>query len=389
MTLLNDVFAELPCPYAWLDYDALDHNIHAVQQQCGHKSIRIATKSVRSISVLRYIANRLPNCSGFMTFSAAETVYLLEQQFNHLLVGYPVYEEDAIRQIGHFIRDGKDVTLMVDHVDQLQLLEKIAQELNIVFPVCIDINVSTDYKVLYFGSQRSPITSMLRLKQFVRTLATFPRLHVVGMMAYDAQIAGINDRSDKTSVKYVLIRALKKQAVQKITTFREQAVAYVKQHYTLQFVNVGGTGSMHIWQQAPDATEITVGSAFYAPALFSHYDALSLAPAVGFTLRITRKFSPHVFVCHGGGYIASGAIDALKAPAFLEPQHYTFLPNEGAGEVQTPIQTTKNHAIGDHIFFRHAKAGELCERFHVLHTTRNGNYTGPISTYRGDGQCFL
>ena len=147
---------------------------------------------------------------------------------------------------------------------------------------------------------------------------------------------------------------------------------------------------MSLWKDAKDITEITVGSAFFAPALFDHYETLQLKPAAGFGLRVTRKFSKDIVVCHGGGYIASGATSADRSPAFLEPQHYRLTSLEGAGEVQTPIQLkNRTHRIGDTIYFRHAKAGELCERFQVLHASRGGQYVGPYKTYRGDEQCFL
>lgn len=147
---------------------------------------------------------------------------------------------------------------------------------------------------------------------------------------------------------------------------------------------------MHLLKDAGDITEITVGSAFYAPALFSSYQALQLQPAAGFALRVTRKFSENIIVCHGGGYIASGVPAKDRLPQFLEPDVYAYSSLEGAGEVQTPIIVKgRNHSIGDTIYFRHAKAGELCERFNELHTIRRGNYAGAIKTYRGDGECFL
>lgn len=147
---------------------------------------------------------------------------------------------------------------------------------------------------------------------------------------------------------------------------------------------------MKIMSAARDITEITVGSAFFAPALFDHYESLQLKPAAGFALRVTRKFDDQLIVCHGGGYIASGAVGKDRLPVFLEDGHYELTSLEGAGEVQTPIVVkSRTHQIGDTIYFRHAKAGELCERFRVLHTSRNGQYAGPFQTYRGDGQCFL
>jgi len=38
---------------------------------------------------------------------------------------------------------------------------------------------------------------------------------------------------------------------------------------------------------------------------------------------------------------------------------------------------------------RHAKAGELCERFDVLHLIRGSERVATVPTYRGEGACFL
>lgn len=382
-------FQNLERPFAWLDLDALDYNVQYVQKQCGNQAIRIATKSVRSIEVLRYIQERLSNCSGLMSFTASETVYLLEQGFNHILIGYPVYEENAIEQMTPFIKEGRKVYFMVDNLDQLPLLQNIAEKHSIHFEICIDINVSTDYKLLYFGTKRSPIDSVDKLKNFTEHIRSLPNIKVSACMAYDAQIAGVTDATNSFFKDY-LVRGLKKHSFPKIASLRKQAVDYLKENFDIEIINAGGTGSMHLLKDANDITEITVGSAFYAPALFSNYQALELQPAAGFALRVTRIFSDNVIVCHGGGYIASGAPGKDRLPQFLEPNVYAYSSLEGAGEVQTPITVKgRKHTIGDTIYFRHAKAGELCERFHKLHIIKNGAYGGAFKTYRGDGKCFL
>lgn len=383
----EQAFSQIERPFAWLDYAALDHNIDFVNASAGNTPVRIATKSVRSVTMLRYIRERLHRCVGFMTFSAAETVYLLQQGFDELLLGYPVFEKDALLQIASFVAQGRRVTFMVDHVQQLTLLQDVATVSGVHLAVCIDLNVSTDYKVLYFGTKRSPLHSLETLQQFTAELAHFPQLYVAGCMAYDAQIAGVTDTN---GVKGAVVRQLKKHSLTQLASFRDAAIHYLHEQFALQFVNAGGSGSMQLMRDVPGVTEVTVGSAFYAPALFSQYTSLALTPAVGFALRVTRLFSQNIIVCQGGGYIASGASGKDRLPSFLEPDVYSFTTLEGAGEVQTPIHVSnRTHQIGDTIYLRHAKAGELCEHFTQLHTTRAGRYTGAITTYRGDGQCFL
>jgi D-serine deaminase-like pyridoxal phosphate-dependent protein len=45
--------------------------------------------------------------------------------------------------------------------------------------------------------------------------------------------------------------------------------------------------------------------------------------------------------------------------------------------------------VGDRVWFRHAKAGELCERFASLHLVRGGELVATVATYRGEGATFL
>lgn len=391
MERYNAAFQNLEHPFAWLDLGALNHNIAYVNNSCGDKKVRIATKSIRSIAALEYIVKRLNNFAGLMTFTASESLFLFEKGWDQLLIGYPVYEELAITKLAEWVRKGKSLTFMVDHMQQAALLNRVGRKVGVTLQVCVDINVSTDFKVLYFGSKRSPITNFAKLDDLLKQLKTFPYIEVSSVMAYDAQIAGVADQTATYfGAKGALIRTLKKQSVQKITSLRQFAVAHVKSMYDLKFVNAGGSGSMTWCSAQPDVTEITVGSAFFAPALFDHYESLQLQPAAGFALRVTRQFSNNIVVCHGGGYSASGAAGVDRLPVFLQPEKFALLPLEGAGEVQTPILVKEGVPnIGDTIYMRHAKAGELCERFQVLHTIENGQYKGPIQTYRGEGQCFL
>ncbi|HET8883170.1 MAG TPA: amino acid deaminase/aldolase, partial [Solimonas sp.] len=73
------------------------------------------------------------------------------------------------------------------------------------------------------------------------------------------------------------------------------------------------------------------------------------------------------------------------------PPGLKLLPLEGAGEVQTPVRLPKGTrlGLGEPVFFRHAKAGELCERFDKILLLRDGKLVGEAPTYRGQGQCFF
>jgi D-serine deaminase-like pyridoxal phosphate-dependent protein len=141
----------------------------------------------------------------------------------------------------------------------------------------------------------------------------------------------------------------------------------------------------------PSVTEVTVGSAFYAPALYDHFRDVRYAPAAGYAIEIVRRPAPTIYTCLGGGYVGSGAAGADKLPQPHLPSGAQLIAREGAGEVQTPILYAGpvKLALGEPIFMRHSKAGELCERFPTLLLVSKGRIVEEVSTYRGDGQCFL
>jgi len=389
-TRFDHAFQEIERPFAWIDFDALDKNIATVRNDCGEKNIRIATKSIRSVEILRYLYDNLPNAVGYMTFTAAETLFLLQQHFDDVLLGYPVMEEESVRKLLHFVKEGKTVTFMVDKEEHVTFLARLGQELGVRVQVCIDINVSNDFKLLYFGTKRSSLYSLETLTPFLKFIEQQPDIEVVGAMGYEAQIAGVGNRP-VNAIKGRIIDVMQQQAKKQVTQFRRLAIAHIKAYFPkVRFINGGGSGSMAYTAQQREVTEITVGSAFYAPALFDQFTHLYLEKAAGFALRVTRKPDKNIVVCHGGGYTASGAIGADRLPVFYEPTFFSYLSLEGAGEVQSPIKVKhKNINVGDTLYFRHAKAGELCERFQKLHTIRGDKYVGSYNTYRGDGQCFL
>ena len=159
----------------------------------------------------------------------------------------------------------------------------------------------------------------------------------------------------------------------------------------LEFVNGGGTGSLERTAAEPVVTEVTAGSGLYGPTLFDAYQAFTPRPAALFALPVVRRPGPGVVTALGGGYLASGPADAARLPRAHLPSELRLDRQEGAGEVQTPLLGTAADAlaVGDRVYFRHAKAGELCERFTSLHLLEGERIVEEVATYRGEGQCFL
>lgn len=383
-------FTTIERPFAYVNLDFLDQNIRFIQQQLNGKRLRIATKSIRSIDMMYYLQGQFQSLTGWMTFSARETLFLLENGFDSLLCGYPVWEEEAVEAIILFVKEGKEIIWMVDSYEGWSWLDRMGQKHQVCLSICLDINVSTPLPFIYFGTKRSPISKEQELVTLCEAGKSFKFTRVVGLMGYEAQIAGVGDRPLETWKRWV-VSIFKRISKNSVTSWRRRAVEIIESYFgPLMFVNGGGSGSINWTSTQKEVTEMTIGSAFYAPTLFDQFPELILKPAVGFALRVTRKPEPTIVVCHGGGYVASGALSKDKFPQSHLPAGVTFLTNEGPGEVQTPLQLHENQLdIGDTVYFRHAKAGELCERFETLYGCRGTNIVQTFKTYRGEGKCFL
>jgi D-serine deaminase-like pyridoxal phosphate-dependent protein len=159
----------------------------------------------------------------------------------------------------------------------------------------------------------------------------------------------------------------------------------------LEFVNGGGTGSLARTAAAGVVDELSAGSGFYAPALFDNYRSLELEPAAFFSLSVVRRPVGGVATLLGGGYLASGPPAPDRLPEPYLPGGLRLDRQEGAGEVQTPVLGAAAYGlrIGDRVYFRHAKAGELCERFDSLYLVEGDRVVDQVPTYRGEGFSFL
>ncbi|NDI36090.1 amino acid deaminase/aldolase [Chengkuizengella sediminis] len=379
-------------PFAFLDVDLLDDNISQILGHSLNKKIRIASKSIRSVPILERIMEKSERFQGVMCYSAPEAVFLSEHGFDDLLLGYPITNTDYITSIVEQIREGKQITFMVDCFKHIKLIESIVKDEDIKIPVCIDVDMSLVYPNFRFGVYRSPLRSIHEIHQLIYTIQQSKQLKLDGLMGYEAQIAGVGDQVKGKPLTNSVVQLLKKQSIEQIKEKRAEIIDSIKEYdLSFRFVNGGGTGSLASTCKEEVITEVTVGSGFFSPLLFDSYKEFQYKPAAGFALDIVRKPKENIFTCTGGGYVASGATGKDKLPAPYLPEKTKLHSLEGAGEVQTPIlyKGKENLDIGDPIFFRHSKSGELCERFNQLYCISNGEIVDEYLTYRGAGKCFL
>jgi D-serine deaminase-like pyridoxal phosphate-dependent protein len=241
------------------------------------------------------------------------------------------------------------------------------------------------------GAKRSPVRTPEQAAALAREVAARPGFALVGIMAYEAQIAGVGDRPRGQALRGAAIRFVQRRSARELAARRGAAVAAVRAVGELEFVNGGGTGSIEGTAAEDAVTEVAAGSGLYGPTLFDAYTRFSPRPAALFALPVVRKPAPSIATVLGGGYLASGPADAARLPRPHLPSGLHLDAQEGAGEVQTPLlgAPARDLRVGDRVYFRHAKAGELCERFNTLHLVEGGSIVDEVPTYRGEGRCFL
>ena len=358
---------------------------------------RAASKSVRVRSLVERAAGH--GFAGVMAYSLREALWLVSRGVRDVLVGYPTVDRQALATLAADATARAEITLMVDDVAHLGLIADAERPVGGVrgtadggpVQVCLDVDCSLRVGVgaltAHLGVRRSP----LREPGDVAALATVAQakgLSVRGLMFYEAQVAGLPDTSPA-------VRLVKSLSMREVNERRVRILAAVRDAVgqEVELVNAGGTGSVEVSGGAPGVTEVTAGSGLYAPGLFDGYRSFQARPAAFFGLDVVREPAPGWVTAFAGGYAASGKAGAARLPRLFTPG-YALSGPEGAGEVQTPLRVTRGLSpdgrlhTGDRVWLRHAKAGEMMERFDRVHLVRGTEIVETVPTYRGEGKNF-
>ena len=386
--------AALDPPFAIVDLGAFDANAGDLRRRAGGKPLRLASKSVRC----RPLQERVLATDGFegtLAFTLAEALWLTENGFDDIVVAYPTADRAALRRLAEACaeRDDLRLALMVDSIDHLDFIDAAIGPRANDLQVCIDVDagwwlLGGRVKV---GVKRSPLHTVDQAVALARAVTDRPGFKLVGMLAYEAQIAGVGDRPPGRPLRGAAIRAIQTRSRRELASRRSGIVDAVQKVAPLRFVNGGGTGSIESTVAEDAVTEVAAGSGLFGPALFSAYRAFDPQPAAFFALPVVRRPAPKVATVLGGGYLASGSGDHSRLPQPYLPGGLELDPQEGAGEVQTPVlgDAAQHLRVGDRVYFRHAKAGEMCERFDRLFLIDGDSIVDEVPTYRGEGHTFL
>jgi D-serine deaminase-like pyridoxal phosphate-dependent protein len=391
----EQIFEDVQAPFAFLDLDAVWSNAADMLRRARGKAIRIASKSVRCRPVLERLLDLDSGFQGVLSFTLPETLWLWERGQRDLVLAYPTADGACLTRLARLTAERPDEApvVMVDSVQHLDLIEESAGSFVAPIRVAIDIDVSwwPLGGIVKIGPKRSPVRTAEQAASLAREIERRERVKLVGLMAYEGQIAGVGDAVPGKAIANRLTRAMQTASAKDVRERRAEVVTAVSQVTELEFVNGGGTGSIEQTASEWAVTEVAAGSGFYAPVLFDHYSSFDLNPAAMFALPVVRKPATEVATTLGGGYLASGVGAKDRMPVPHLPGGLRLDSFEGTGEVQTPVigSAAERLSIGDRVYFRHIKAGELCERFNSLYLVTGSTIRDEVPTYRGEGRAFL
>ncbi len=380
---------DLDPPLAIVDLDAFDANADDLVRRAAGTPIRIASKSVRCRALLERALAK-PGFAGLLCYTLAEALWLFEQgTSDDLVVAYPTADRAALRALATDDTARQAITLMIDSTEQLDFVDAVLGAGHSKLRVCLEFDASwRPVPGVHVGTRRSPVFTPRQAAKLAAEIERRRGFRLVGVMGYEGQIAGLPDGDP--GVPGAVVRWMQRRSAAELASRRAAVVAAVRTVTELEFVNGGGTGSLESTRADSSVTEIAAGSGLLGPALFSRYRRFSPRPAALFALPVVRRPARRTVTLSAGGYVASGQAGASRLPTPYLPRGLRLLAVEGAGEVQTPVtgRAARHLRVGDRVWFRHAKAGELAEHFPHYHLVSGGRLVRTVPTYRGEGRFF-
>lgn len=391
-------------PALVLDLAAFDRNLDRQRTMARDRGLplRVATKSLRAPTLIaRALAKGDGVLSGLLCFAVGEAEGLFDRGLDDLFVAYPPSirrgADQDLARAARLAQKGCELVLAVDSpeaIDRAGEEARLAQT-SLSLALCIDMSLELAGGRVHLGVRRSPLRDPSEIVTLARRIADTEGLRFAGLLCYEAQVAGLPDRSPHAPLENPIKQLIRSRSIVDVGKRRRAIVdALVKAGLPPRIVNGGGTGSLDSTTRASGVTETTAGSGFFKPHLFDGFhDAhvRALEPSLFLALEVTRVPAPGWATVNGGGYIASGSAGRDKLPLPVWPEGVTLDDMEGAGEVQTPLRVPRgvSLAIGDVVLFRHAKAGEPCERFSEILVVEGGRIIERAPTYRGLGWSFF
>ncbi len=377
-------------PLMVVDLDAFDANAADLVRRAAGKPIRLASKSVR-VPALVERALATPGFQGVLGYNLREALWLDQQGISDdVVIAYPTVDRAALADLVASPSAAAHITLMVDDVAQLDIVDSVRSSHAVRVRVALDIDAGFRLGGQHVGPKRSPVHDVDEVVRLARHITERAGFALVGVMTYEGQVAGVPDDVPTQRARSLVVRRLKAASMAQLAERRQVIAERLATLVELEFWNAGGSGSVQATAADAAVTEIAAGSGLLVPGLFDHYQSFTPRPAAFFGLPVTRKPTDAMATVHGGGFIASGASGADRAPLPWAPPGLHLTSLEGAGEAQTPLTGPPAALlrIGDLVWFRHAKSGELFEHTNAVRLLSGEGFVDEVPTYRGCGQAW-
>ncbi len=393
---LNGAIAHLPeqpaTPTYLVDLDAFDANAADLVRRAAGKPIRVASKSLR-VPALIERALRTDGFAGVLAYSLREAIWLAEEGISDdIVMGYPSVDLHALGTLTSSEQALRAVTVTIDDVRHLDLLDGArAEGASGDVRVALDVDAGLRVGPARLGPRRSPLDDVGDVVDLAEEVVRRDGFRLVGVLTSEGRVAGVPDEVPRHRVRSAAVRRIKQASVSSLADRRAEIASALHEAVgELEFCNAGGTGSLETSAADPAVTELSAGSGLVVSGLFDHYRSFDPLPAAYFGLRVSRRPSPSIATVAGGGLIASGPTGSDRAPVPWAPPGLHLTSTEGAGEVQTPLTGPGASAllVGELVWFRHAKAGEVAEHTHVAHLMSGSEIVDTVPTYRGAGQTW-
>jgi D-serine deaminase-like pyridoxal phosphate-dependent protein len=380
----------LSTPLVVVDLEAFDANADDLVRRAAGKPVRVASKSVRVPALLRRALAR-DGFQGVLAYTLAEALWLEEEGISDdIVVAYPTVDRRSLKQLVESPRAAGRVTLMIDDPAHLDVVDSVRASHAVPVRVAIEVDAGLRLGRQHVGPKRSPLYDAESVVRLARAVVDRPGFRLVGLMTYEGQVAGLPDEVPTARARSLVVRRLKSMSMVQLEVRRREIADALREVVDLEFWNAGGSGSVEASVADPVVTEVAAGSGLLVPGLFDHYQSFRPRPAAFYGLPVVRRPSPQLATVHGGGFVASGPSGADRLPTPWAPAGLHLTGLEGAGEVQTPLtgHPAALLAIGDLVWFRHAKSGELFEHTNTVQLLSGRELTHEVRTYRGHGHAF-
>ena len=203
---LDRATAALEPPFAVVDLDAFDANAADLLRRAGSTALRLASKSVRCRALQRRALDA--GLRGQLCFTLPEALWLADQGFDHLVVAYPTADRAALHALAHGPHRGA-ITVMVDSRAHLELVEAAGGG---PVRVCLDVDASwwPMRGRIRIGVKRSPVRTAQQAAALAADAVARPGIELIGLMSYEAHIAGVGDAPPGRRAYGTAIRAMQR-----------------------------------------------------------------------------------------------------------------------------------------------------------------------------------